>query len=754
MNFRGDGRDSKGPDPDYRMDWKGERDMRTDRKEGREHRGGESRGEGRDGRRGGEGRESSRNGGMGESRGLKSDDIRMSMQEAGEVRESWGSRSFMKHHVEEEGEIGEFTEDAVTESTRVESRKRGDPRDERDREESRFLSSRDKAERRSDLQMHMSFNASGQRESIREEKEKDRERSEKDKDKEREKERLKEKERHKEESSKAKPTAKDAEADSWKDNESYRRQGPAHQEEKDHHTNERSEKQRPTLNSEPDENAVDTNTTKDAEDTNKENHEADTKEPEETEKNNKSEPVEAEKGKRKVRDSDRDREETHGDGEDYEREVVSSYGIQRKRMLRPRGHYPSAGREIRPRFRVKEPEPWSNRTAETSTLLYRVGEGLQEEVRKIRKEFEEKLATMTAEMQSVHSAPTIEVRIPAELATTSNRQVQGSQLWGTDVYTDDSDLVAVLMHTGYYIPNANSPPSSIMEIRATIRILPPQENYHSTLRNNLRSRAWGAAGGCSYSADSCYLLKKDGGKIQLEPRLVFTPIYAPTLAPAVTERTVTTRAVSMSSYRQQRFVQEVTIQYNLCNEPWLKYNMNIVADKGLKKSQYTSARIKKGDVLYVETHSNRYELSFEEPRTNGGGCSLPASEKGKEKADCTEKFQSQGTSAHGEKNQPSQAGAVTEKATTSALGEKFRWARCKWPLPLVALRSKGVPLPADCVTVLESGLGWEEVLWSPAGVCVRGKEYPLARAQFTDASRAVQCNSSTYDHIGLEFPST
>jgi hypothetical protein len=34
--------------------------------------------------------------------------------------------------------------------------------------------------------------------------------------------------------------------------------------------------------------------------------------------------------------------------------------------------------------------------------------------------------------------------------------------------------------------------------------------------------------------------------------------------------------------------------------------MSIVADRGLKKSQYTSARLKKGDVLYVETHRHRY----------------------------------------------------------------------------------------------------------------------------------------------------
>jgi hypothetical protein len=39
----------------------------------------------------------------------------------------------------------------------------------------------------------------------------------------------------------------------------------------------------------------------------------------------------------------------------------------------------------------------------------------------------------------------------------------------------------------------------------------------------------------------------------------------------------------------------------------LKYSISIVADKGLKKSLYTSARLKKGEVIYLETHVNRYK---------------------------------------------------------------------------------------------------------------------------------------------------
>ena len=38
-------------------------------------------------------------------------------------------------------------------------------------------------------------------------------------------------------------------------------------------------------------------------------------------------------------------------------------------------------------------------------------------------------------------------------------------------------------------------------------------------------------------------------------------------------------------------LQEVTIQYNLCNEPWLKFSMAAVADRGLRHSQWTSGRL-------------------------------------------------------------------------------------------------------------------------------------------------------------------
>ncbi len=64
-------------------------------------------------------------------------------------------------------------------------------------------------------------------------------------------------------------------------------------------------------------------------------------------------------------------------------------------------------------------------------------------------------------------------------------------------------------------------------------------------------------------------------------------------------------------------LQEITLQYNLCNEPWLKYTMTAVSDRGLKPSQWASARLH-SEVLYLETHRQRYELSRVDTSASSG----------------------------------------------------------------------------------------------------------------------------------------
>nr|XP_010924156.1 uncharacterized protein LOC105047065 [Elaeis guineensis]XP_010924157.1 uncharacterized protein LOC105047065 [Elaeis guineensis]XP_019706883.1 uncharacterized protein LOC105047065 [Elaeis guineensis] len=386
---------------------------------------------------------------------------------------------------------------------------------------------------------------------------------------------------------------------------------------------------------------------------------------------------------------------------------------QRRRMLRSRGTSQVPNRE--PRFRSRARDEGSQGKPEVSAIVYKAGECMQE-LLKSWKEFEASQDTKSDE--SLQNGPTLEIRIPAEYVTSTNHQVKGAQLWGTDVYTNDSDLVAVLMHTGYCCPTSSPPPLAIQELRATVRILPPQDSYTSTLRNNVRSRAWGAGIGCSFRVERCCIVKKGGGTIDLEPRLTHTSAVEPTLAPVSVERTMTTRAAASNALRQQRFVREVTIQYNLCNEPWLKYSISIVADKGLKKPLYTSARLKKGEVLYLETHYNRYELCFNGEKAVCNGI-MPTSSQAPE----SEQEKPQIHSSHvqnGDRNSTDRDNLI----------DVFRWSRCKKILPEKTMRSIGIPLPMEHVEVLEENLDWEDVQWSQTGVWVAGKEYALARVHF------------------------
>ncbi|KAL1536571.1 U1 small nuclear ribonucleoprotein 70 kDa [Salvia divinorum] len=423
--------------------------------------------------------------------------------------------------------------------------------------------------------------------------------------------------------------------------------------------------------------------------------------------------LESDRPDKRNRYNEKDLEDSmHVDGgTEREREVFNCGVQQRKRMLRPRGSPQLGKSDSRFRSGANDNEGSQGKTG-VSYVVYKIGECMQELI-KLWKEYES-LQTDKA-CDGAQNGPTLEICIPAEHVTATNRQVRGGQLWGTDVYTVDSDLVAVLMHTGYCRPTASPPPSATQELRASIRVLPPQDCYISTLRNNVRSRAWGAAIGCSYRVERCCIVKKGGGIIDLEPCLTHSSTMEPTLAPVAVERTMTTRAAASNALRQQRFVREVTIQFNLCMEPWLKYSISAVADKGLKKSLFTSARLKKGEVLYVETHSRRYELCFNGEKVVKAATASHAhgSETGKP----------QTNSAHSINGERSVDGEST-------VVDIFRWSRCRRPLPHKSMQSIGIPLPLEHVEVLEDNLEWDEIAWSQTGAWIGGREYHLARAHF------------------------
>ncbi|KAL6784638.1 CPL1 [Auxenochlorella protothecoides x Auxenochlorella symbiontica] len=276
-------------------------------------------------------------------------------------------------------------------------------------------------------------------------------------------------------------------------------------------------------------------------------------------------------------------------------------------------------------------------------------------------------------------AELLEIRVPAHCLTSNNRHVRSRQLWGCDLYTDDSDVVAVLMHCGYWSLFLAHPPAVVAEVRVLLRTHPPRPSYPSVARNNIRSRAWAApVTGCSFAVERAWVVLRSGQSVDLAANLDGLPLGAPTFTPSHHER-ILTRS-SAGSGARLRTAQEVTVVFNLANEPWLKYSAAAVADRGLRPHEWTSARMRTA-TLYLESHTHRYELS------------RVAGEEG-------------------------------------ATDEQYRFARCAEALPRSRMRQLGVPLPGSEVTVLCPDLSWEELQWAQHGVKIRDKFYALVRLQF------------------------
>lgn len=247
------------------------------------------------------------------------------------------------------------------------------------------------------------------------------------------------------------------------------------------------------------------------------------------------------------------------------------------------------------------------------------------------------------------------------------------------------------MHTGHWLPGPTCPPS-LLELRAVVRAVPPIEQYPSTSRNGIRSRSWGRVliGG-SYKVESCVAITVNNQTIELsgDPERVKPSV--PTFFPNVVESVVNTRASAANQERRGKLIQEVTIQYNLCNEPWLKYSIASVCDQGFKRADWTSARLR-SNTLYLETHTQRFELSYDGPVFD-------------EEAE-----------NYDEVNAPE--------------ADVYRWGRCVKPRDLTETAELGVPLPKEELVDVVTGINWTEVGFGLNSVHIQGKEHKVVRLQW------------------------
>jgi hypothetical protein len=176
-------------------------------------------------------------------------------------------------------------------------------------------------------------------------------------------------------------------------------------------------------------------------------------------------------------------------------------------------------------------------------------------------------------------------------------------------------------------------------------------------------------------------------------------------------------------------IQEVTVQYSLCNEPWLKYNIAAVADQGFKRSQWTAARLRR-DSLYLETHGHRFELSYDGDVNGNDAAAVAAAAAMATAAAPTGAGAGAGVEA-GAGAGAASGGVDGSEGAGAVVGEDtYRWARCKTPLPLAGMRALGIPLPAKYLEEIKTGLKWDDIKWGAASVVVAGAEVNVVRLHF------------------------
>jgi len=252
------------------------------------------------------------------------------------------------------------------------------------------------------------------------------------------------------------------------------------------------------------------------------------------------------------------------------------------------------------------------------------------------------------------------------------------------VYVDESDLIGVCQHMGWInLEDICRRAQSLRGIVATVKIVaPPTEHdkangeadsvssFISSFRNKIRSRSWLKTDQATnaYTVVKCQVIR-DVLVGEHIPDDMLSAIGG-------------ISKLSKEQLEHQRFLPDVTVVYNLANEPVFKYNLKSVADEGFEPKQFTSYKML-SKVLYVETKTERYELG------------LDASTK------------------------------------------KYKWARVTTSPLKLDLTKVDKPLAAEHVEVVHNDLKWSDMIWGAESVKIRDKTYSIVNAQWIDRSEAV-----------------
>jgi hypothetical protein len=181
----------------------------------------------------------------------------------------------------------------------------------------------------------------------------------------------------------------------------------------------------------------------------------------------------------------------------------------------------------------------------------------------------------------------LRVEIESKFLTTDNEGVKQRKIWGVDPYADNSDLVAVAMHSNVFTPTADTPKFAFLVL--AVRVLPKLPSHLSSLRNGMKTRAVSGLehSGLSIRVEGSAFCKTVDDKGKLTSVL---------LRPTRQERV---------SVKGNSALGEARAVFNLSNEPAFKYSLAIVADRApdakvMHTYMYTQTR---NLHTYVDVHA-------------------------------------------------------------------------------------------------------------------------------------------------------
>ncbi|KAF9897267.1 hypothetical protein BX616_005897 [Lobosporangium transversale] len=303
----------------------------------------------------------------------------------------------------------------------------------------------------------------------------------------------------------------------------------------------------------------------------------------------------------------------------------------------------------------------------------------------------------------------LEVRVASSYLTYNNAKIKKREVWGTDVYTDDSDVVAMLIHSGFYIPplNANSTEQDLLhptsqqhnfvpepikhicpgfDLAVTLRVLPKLVKYQGSIRHRIKSRTWNTGhDGVSFKIESIRKLcpgeALNRGRGQSKLRMKeYNQERLRVLANIHDETT--------ESLQNERAMRTATFEFTNQGDPCFKYSPELVMDRhdGLSR-KWTSWRLKK-EVMILENDEERYEISLQHHA---------------------------GTDAR--RFDQYRFAVISPRTSLSS------WSKTAYPLD-----------PADLTEVLYEDLDWQDFEWVERGVVVQ----PSQRAKQNSSSSSME----------------